>query len=227
MKLDEIGIRMGTDKSSKRHNFLETYERHVGRLCSSASAVLEIGVFNGASLRMWEEFFPNAQIVGVDIKPDKAEHQAGRICIEIGNAGSTQFLRTIGERHGPFDLILDDGSHLWDHQQSAFREFWPFLKPDGVFIIEDIHTSYVPRYGSIRGSLPTSVWFKYYVDHLLAEGTEPNAPKPAEDEIARIWAREISEVVLLRKSMLIRKSARAKPDKAGACDQGAQDDVDA
>lgn len=214
MTLDEIGVRLGTDKSSKRHDFLETYERHLSRFCDSATSVLEIGVFNGASLRMWEEFFREAQIVGVDVKPEAVEHQVGRVRVEIGNAGSVPFLREVAERHGPFDVIVDDGSHLWDHQQIAFRILWPFLKPGGVFVIEDINTSYVPRYGRGRGALPTSVWFKYYVDYLLAAGSEPNALKDAEDEVASIWFREVAEVVALRKSLMVRKRAAAKLGRA-------------
>ncbi|MGG5811696.1 class I SAM-dependent methyltransferase [Falsiroseomonas sp. CW058] len=217
MRLDELGLRHGTDKASNRHDFLRTYERYLAGMRDSAAAVLEVGVLDGASLRMWADYFPRAAILGIDVKPERAAHRTDRIGVEIGNAGDPKFLAAVAGRHGPFDLILDDGSHLWDHQQLAFRRLFPHLRPGGVFIIEDINTSYVPRYGRDRGALPTTAWMKYYLDFLLSVGTEPNAPTPGEDEVAQIWRNQVAEACAIRKSLiLVKRQARApKADGPG------------
>jgi hypothetical protein len=72
--LDELAVRHGTDKSSRRHGFAEIYETYVRPLRDEPIAMLEIGVWKGASLRMWADYFPNGRIHGLDHRPEAAEH---------------------------------------------------------------------------------------------------------------------------------------------------------
>ncbi len=156
--LDEIGIEAGTDKSSKKHNYLVSYERALGNMRLNKIKLMEIGVFNGSSLRMWREFFQNGQIIGVDNKPHTLKHAGDRIEVVFGDQSDEDCLRAIAKDHGPFDVIVDDGSHIWSHQILTLQTLLPAVNSGGIYIIEDMHTSfgsYVDDYG--QGAAETAV----------------------------------------------------------------------
>jgi hypothetical protein len=154
--LREIAIAFGSDKQSA-HKYADTYERHFSSKRFSQVTLLEIGIGGeydplqgGASLRMWEEFFPNGHIVGLDIN-DKSKHAADRITVLQGDQTDLKFLHEVGQRFGPFDFIVDDGSHVCDHVITSFRSLFAYLKQDGIYAIEDLETSYWSHYlGSSR-----------------------------------------------------------------------------
>ena len=103
--------------------------------------VLEIGVNSGASLRMWEEFFPNAEIIGLDIDFNYL-FNAGRIKCLYANAGDSESLRGAVLDAGSmplYDLIVDDGSHDLSDQVCSLQTLLPMLAPDGVYIVEDCY----------------------------------------------------------------------------------------
>lgn len=93
----------------------------------------------GASLRSWRDFFPNAQIVGVDIQPD-TQFVEDRIrtflCNSADTATSQELLTSLNTQ---FDIIIDDGSHHHDNQLSTLKNFFPAVKANGIYIIEDIY----------------------------------------------------------------------------------------
>lgn len=159
--LDALGTHYRTDKSSDPrlhgHNYSPLYESHLGRLRREVRAVLEIGVGGttsvtgyqttqgGQSLRMWRRYFPKATIVGIDIHHKKvASH---RICFEHGDQSDPCFLGQVVARHGPFDLIIDDGSHLASDVRASFEHLWDAVKPGGFYVIEDLAVSYSECYG--------------------------------------------------------------------------------
>lgn len=134
-KLQEIGEKYGTDKATI-HRYLDFYETILPK---NPKRVLEIGVMQGASLKMWAEYYPEAQIVGIDAFEAFPE-------IDLEEA---IVLRMDGTNHrklsvlGKFDLIIDDASHLTQDQQTSFEYLYNnSLNPGGIYIIEDIHTSY-------------------------------------------------------------------------------------
>lgn len=156
--LDDIGIEAGTDKSSKKHNYLVNYERALGHLRHHDVKLLEIGVFNGSSLRMWREFFQNGRIIGVDNKPHALQHSGDRIQVVFGDQSDADCLQAIADEHGPFDVVVDDGSHVWSHQILTLQTLLPAVRSGGIYIIEDMHTSfgdYVEDYG--HGAAETAV----------------------------------------------------------------------
>ena len=191
---DELALHYDTDKSSKAHNFGPAYERFLSPLRETATSVLEVGVYRGASLKLWRDYFPAARIVGVDIHP-RAVHKVSdpRVKIELGDQGDACFLLRLGRDYGPFDLLVDDGSHKWRHQILFYKTLWPFLKPGGIMAIEDMHTSFMrhkrtpatPRpsnfFGEIAKSLcryptnaePAEVYF-YNKLLILVKGLKPS-----------------------------------------------------
>jgi len=136
--LDAHGILNGTDKSSLNHDYLRHYERILAPFRYDSITLLEIGVFHGASLRMWSDYLTQALVVGVHIRPECAQYADGRREIEIGSQADTDFLDDLGRRRLP-DVIIDDGSHQADHVILTFRTLFPHLRPGGIYIVEDMH----------------------------------------------------------------------------------------
>lgn len=121
------------------HDYLKHYWRHLRDLRETAEKVCEIGVESGSSVRMWEEFFPRATIYGFDRNPNCKELQTGRIRVVIGDQGDRGFLeRFARDAGGEFDVLIDDGSHVPDHQIQALEVLFPHVKSGGVYAIEDI-----------------------------------------------------------------------------------------
>lgn len=135
--LCEIAKRHGTDKYVP-HGYTPIYDRLLSGRAAAVQKVLEVGIGKGKSLRMWEEFFPHARIIGIDIKPELLIN-AGRIESLLGDQSDKQQTRQIAsELGGNFDLIVDDGSHDPLLQVSALETLLPFLADGGLYAIEDI-----------------------------------------------------------------------------------------
>lgn len=102
-------------------------------------SVLEIGVNRGCSLRMWQEFFPNAMITGLDIDSNYSIKDQRIQCFQAdqGDSHSLQNALQKAQAH-PFDLIIDDGSHDMNHQVTSLNTLVEFLSPSGIYVIEDI-----------------------------------------------------------------------------------------
>jgi SAM-dependent methyltransferase len=166
-KLDEIGIKNGTDKSSLIHNYLNKYEKYLPFKQSDKLKFLEIGVLHGESLRMWKEYFYDSEIIGIDLNPDSKKHEEFRISIEVGSQFDSEFLSYVGDKHGPFDLILDDGSHVNEHVIFSFQNLFSRLKSGGVYIVEDVATSYWEEWGGgYKKQNSTVEYFKNLCDDV-------------------------------------------------------------
>lgn len=153
---------------------------------------------------MWRDYFSKARVVGLDIKPAARSHAGERVMIEIGDASDPAVLANIASQYGPFDLVIDDGSHRWQHQILAFECLFASLRPRGVFIIEDLHTSYFSKYGT-PGAEPATAWLQRHLDLLLAAGNEPDAPKPDGSAGANIWRKQVRQCTFLRKAAIIQR----------------------
>ena len=99
--------------------------------------MLEIGVQTQKSVRMWEEFFPNAVVHGLDIDPKCKQFESGRVKIHIGDQSDKNFLQSVTNIAGGFDLIIDDGSHIPQHQIASFEHLFPTLSQHGIYVVED------------------------------------------------------------------------------------------
>lgn len=130
----------------KWHHYFDIYTKHFGQYRDRPIKMLEIGVFRGGSLRMWKDYFhPDSIIVGIDVdKTCKAHEIADRnVFVRIGSQADPEFLAEVNGEFGPFDIILDDGSHKTHHQNISFGVlFRPALKDGGCYMVEDVHTNY-------------------------------------------------------------------------------------
>ena len=153
--LDELGILEGTDKSSLCHDYLRQYERVFAGLRHEPLTLLEIGVAHGASLRMWSRYFDRATIVGIDIKEECLQYAGDRREVEIGSQADAEFLNDLGRRRRP-EIIIDDGSHRADYVLFTFHNLFPYLRPGGIYIVEDIHFHAGPNAFIKRGLATTT-----------------------------------------------------------------------
>ena len=127
--LDEIGLKYRTDKSSSHHNYLSFYESFMAPLRDAPITLLEIGVYQGASLKTWREYFTRAKIIGVDIQPNCKQFESERIKIELADQSNLEHLAKLAATHGPFDLIIEDGSHMWGSSLNRVGKGRDFVIP--------------------------------------------------------------------------------------------------
>lgn len=132
----------------KWQHYFDIYHRHFAAYRGRPITVVEFGVFHGGSLQMWKDYFgPQARIIGVDILPDCAAFAEDGIEIFIGDQEDRSFLADFAAKVGPIDVLIDDGGHSMGQQLATFQTLWPSVTDGGVFLIEDLHTSYWERFG--------------------------------------------------------------------------------
>jgi hypothetical protein len=147
-----------SDKNTN-HRYIQHYTKHLSAYRKKPVNLLEIGIggfdeekgysvphLGGGSLRMWRTYFPKGRIYGIDIF-DKTPHNERRIKTFRGSQADTDFLRTVVENTGSLDIIIDDGSHRCDHVIASFEFLFPRMKERGLYIIEDVQTSYLETFG--------------------------------------------------------------------------------
>lgn len=133
-------------KGHKWWHYFPAYESVLGEYRNKPVRFLEIGVYQGGSLAMWKKYFhPESVIVGIDIDPGcaKFDDASSNVHVRIGDQSDKQFLRKVIEEFGPFDVILDDGSHFCSHMIKTFDyAFLNGLTPKGMYIAEDTHSNF-------------------------------------------------------------------------------------
>jgi SAM-dependent methyltransferase len=128
-------------------HYFAAYQEVFGPRRDDPMRILEIGVLSGSSLRLWKRYFrnPKTMIVGIDISPEciKFDSPAEGIRVKIGSQADAGFLKSIVEEFGPFDLIIDDGSHHSSHMIASFNCLYgDGLKDTGIYFVEDLHANY-------------------------------------------------------------------------------------
>lgn len=139
-----------TDKAMDWHGYTEMYEHIFYPLKNSPIKICEIGVDKGGSLILWRDYFPKSVVWGIDIV-DTSKLNSERIKTFVADQANREQLESfVDESGGNFDIIIDDGGHTMEQQQISFGYLFKNLKPDGYYIIEDVHTSipfYRPGFG--------------------------------------------------------------------------------
>jgi len=219
--LDELGIKHNTDKATitrnqdgserRAHNYLAFYEQFFAPLRDEKITLLELGVGpdwrSGASLYTFREYFPQAQIIGADIRQSAIAAQSERIRIEIGDLGEAAFLDRL-RRIRPA-ILIDDASHFWHHQVQALCGLWSSVQKGGYYVVEDVHTSFgrFREEGKHSGDQPFTA---YRFLQVIAEAQQdptlefPDIPAP-ELEVARAIARQCVFIAFARHTVLLKK----------------------
>lgn len=171
MTLQQIGEKYGTDKATY-HKYCDFYEINLPK---TLNRLLEVGVHRGASIRMWREYYPNTEIVGIDINTPL--HIEGVTILQMNSTNLHEL-----EKLGKFDLIIDDGSHTMCDQQIFMNYALDnMLTEHGIFIMEDLHTSKNPEEWIHRGVTKTTVQVlkelesKYNIIYFDRSGNETDS----------------------------------------------------
>lgn len=137
----------------------------------------------GNSLATWAEYWTSAQVFGIDDNGFWVPPENSRIRVAKGNQENYKFLKDVVSPWGPFDVIIDDAGHHTAHQRTAFCALLPDLVPGGIYIIEDLHATYLPQFSGGTNDRITN-WLYDVIDERVNErgkgmcGRQPPLPGP-------------------------------------------------
>jgi trans-aconitate methyltransferase len=151
--LDALARLWGTDKASTGHAYAAHYAAHLGTRRWRVRSVLEIGVGGywnpdggGQSMRMWRNYFPRAHIYGIDLEPKRLDTTERMTILQADQSDPDSLRAALAGCH-PFDLIVDDGSHIGAHVITTFETLFERVAPGGLYAIEDVYLAYLPDFG--------------------------------------------------------------------------------
>lgn len=170
----------------KIDSYYSIYDKEFGSHIYKELKLLEIGVQDGGSLKMWSKYFPNATIVGVDIDPHCKQHETDKIKVIIGDQADENFCRQFTD----FDIVIDDGGHTTNQQQVSFNTIFPLMKSGGIYVIEDLHTSYWPQFQDSQ--IPTTKFIAELIDTLNVDATKNMRAQGRTKDVPK--NREIAEI---------------------------------
>ncbi len=151
-------------------HYFDIYDRYFSKYRNKKPVVLEIGVFQGGSLRMWRDYFgADAEIYAIDINPLCKQFETPNTKIFIGSQDDRNFLQSVRKSIPPIDILIDDGGHTMQQQIVTFEELFSHVKEDGIYLCEDLHTSYWNNYGG--GFKKKSTFIEYskdFIDYINA-----------------------------------------------------------
>ena len=209
--LSMLAFFYGTDKWTA-HNYIDIYRNLFAPLRKRRLNLLEIGVggygdprAGGGSLRMWRTFFPRSQVFAIDIE-DKRPHDERRITTFQGSQDDERFLIDVADKIGRIDLIIDDGSHVCRHVIKSFEVLFPRLVPGGLYVVEDVQTSYQERFGGSSTELDrpgtTMNYFRGLIDGVNASEIKKISPAYSPSEIESM----LFSINFYEKMIVVRKS---------------------
>jgi hypothetical protein len=184
-RLDDMARIYRTDKSA--HGYTAHYQNHFRHLRRKRIKLLEIGVGDGgaASLKTWRDYFPKAEVYAFDIR-DKTSLSGPRMHISQGDQGDSAFMTSYAEKNGPFDIVIDDGSHVSEHIITSYRALFPHVKDGGIYVIEDLFFSYDENNGGSPDDLNSPRAALGFLKTLVDDMHFRYVPKHAENYGDRI-----------------------------------------
>lgn len=170
-------------------HYFHFYDKYFSRYRDKNIKVLEIGVQNGGSLQMWQNYFgKGTHVIGMDIDANCKKFDSDEIKIFIGDQNNLNDLENLINLYKNFDIIIDDGSHMNHHQINTFKYLFPYLNEGGTYLVEDIHTSYWNGFGGGLKKESTFIEFtKSLIDHVNGYVIQP-------DPIISFYTNNISDI---------------------------------
>lgn len=212
--LFNLALKYDCDKAID-HNYIELYDTNFSSLRGKNITLLEIGVggyhnqmSGGGSLRMWSEYFTKGNIIGIDIEEKNIKFNNNRINIRKINQNDQSQLNNVIAEFGPFDIIIDDGSHEAEGIYNSFYTLFPFLNDGGFYSVEDLQTAYLPPWGGVAANdgFTAMTLCKSLVDGMHA--VELNNRLAQERSYA---AKRVASMVFIHNLVLIRKAVGPRP----------------
>ena len=154
----------------KWHHYLNIYERHFNSFRDRTPNILEIGVYKGGSLEMWNYYFGGGcNIFGIDIDPNCKDFESlfDNVRIFTGDQGDRNFWQEVKSILPKIDIVIDDGGHSSHQQIITFEELYPHMSENGVYLCEDTHTSYWEEFGGgVKNPDSFIEYTKTFIDKL-------------------------------------------------------------
>ena len=198
--------RTGQRMLLKMEHYLELNDDLLADWQDRDISFLEIGIYKGGSIPMWQGFLGKAAGLPGH-RPRLPRPALPGTVVEIGDQADPAFLDRVGAAHGPFDLIVDDGGHKMHQQITSFRHLWPQLRDRGLYIVEDVHTSYWPGFGGgLREPRSFIEFAKDLIDRMHSWYTEDDANFPLHP-----LAREIGGIRFHDSLVVIEKRLKEPP----------------
>jgi len=188
-------------------HYFDVYERHFSKFRSKEIVLLEIGVSEGGSLQMWKNYFgANTKIYGIDIDPNCKEFEEENIKIFIGSQSDKIFLKSVMGQIPPVDILIDDGGHTMHQQIVSYEVLFDHIKDDGVYLCEDVHTSYHLTFGGGHKRRGTFVEYsKKFIDYLNAYHSKQRSLK------VNTFTKTVDSIHYYDSIVVIEKRKREKP----------------
>lgn len=204
--LHKYFLNNGGRRLHKWVHYFDIYEMHLRRFLGRDPVMLEIGVSGGGSLWMWKEYFgPQSKIVGLDVKPECKRHAGEGVDVFIGSQSDERVLAAILEKYPRIDIVLDDGSHRMTDLRATFDYLYDRIHPEGVYIVEDLHTCYWEKFGGgLKREGSFMEFVKDRIDDLNAFHTRGALPVSAFTRSTRAICVYDSVVVFERKPQGVR-----------------------
>jgi hypothetical protein len=172
--LHRLGVQYGTDKV--QHHYLVSYDAIFEPQRFEVRRVLEIGVFQGASVLMWRDYFTHAHIDGMDMflkaafyrlhilparnfyeEVRRGKHGERVTAVQCNHSDAPAMERFVAAHPRNYDVIIEDGSHMQRDQQLNMAQLLPLVRPGGIYVIEDLHTGLVSGFDELPSSENTTV----------------------------------------------------------------------
>jgi hypothetical protein len=168
--LREIFYKHNKNLINKWDHYLDIYDKYFSKYRGLDVKILEIGISQGGSLQMWRKYFGSrAEIYAIDINPECGKLSDSGADIFIGSQENRDFLKKIKSKIPKLDIIIDDGGHMMNQQIITFEEMFNHVKDGGVYICEDLHTSYWSEFGGGYKKNNTFIEYsKNFIDYLNA-----------------------------------------------------------
>ncbi len=159
-----------TRRIIKWAHYFDIYHQYFSKYRGGKVTILEFGVADGGSLQMWKHYFgKKAKVIGVDINSRCKDLVEDQIEIYIGDQGSRSFLKKLIKKTGALDIVIDDGGHFMKQQIITFQEMFQAIKKRGIFVTEDLHTSYWKDFGGGYKKASTFIEYsKNLIDQIQA-----------------------------------------------------------
>ena len=207
--------------SDKWEHYFDIYDHLLGKFYESKVNYLEIGVQNGGSLEIAKKLFSSdSLIIGIDIDPN-CKYLEGKVAnhIIIGSQVDDTALSEVSE-YGPFDIVIDDGSHIQQHMLVTFLKLFPLLSQNGIYIIEDTHTNYSPEHQEYFLGIGLYDYFKGLSERLNIDFINshyrkdryklPRNERPSIDQTPDI-VRDIFSIEFFDSVIAIKKRTKIEP----------------
>jgi cephalosporin hydroxylase len=188
-------------------HYFDIYDFWFKKYKNKPVVILEIGVYQGGSLNMWRDYFgKDAKIYAIDINPLCKQFESENTEIFIGSQKDREFLKFVKTQIPKIDILIDDGGHTMSQQIVSFEELYDHIQEDGIYLCEDLHTSYWPAYeGGYKNKNSFIEYSKNFIDYINAWHANKNE-LPVNDFTRKTYALHYYDSVLV-----IEKRAMKQP----------------